>query len=129
MTVQFEELAVYLITLGVPVLLVLAAALSKWIGGLLGGSSAAGQAAAEGVARIVLEKAINYGIGYAIQKAKESNLEVKFDNAFLATVMQYVVERTPDALETFGITPTSLEAMVKARLGLTDPVAQTLLVT
>ena len=129
MTVQFEELAVYLITLGVPVLLVLAAALSKWIGGLLGGSSEAGKAAAEGVARIVLEKAINFGIGYAIQKAKESNLEVKFDNAFLATVMQYVVERTPDALETFGITPTSLEAMVKARLGLTDPVAQTLLVT
>lgn len=68
-----------------------------------------------------LQEAINFGIGYATQKAKESNLEVKFDNAFLATVLQYVVERVPDALEHFGITPTALEAMVKARLGLLAP--------
>lgn len=126
MIVQFQELAVWIIGFGLPVMLVLAQAFSKWIGGLLGGSTASGKAAAEAMARVVLEKAINFGIGYAIQKAKESNLEVKFDNAFLATVMQYVVERTPDALETFGITPSSLEAMVKARLGLTDPVAQKL---
>ena len=126
MTVQFQELAVWIIGFGLPVMLVLAQGLAKWLGGLLGGSTASGKAAAEAMARVVLEKAINFGIGYAIQKAKESNLEVKFDNAFLATVMQYVVERTPDALETFGITPTSLEAMVKARLGLTDPVAQKL---
>lgn len=68
-----------------------------------------------------LQEAINFGIGYAVQKAKEANLEVKFDNAFVAGVVQYVGERTPDALEHFGITPTSLETMVKARLGLLAP--------
>lgn len=75
----------------------------------------------EQIIRDALQQAINFGIGYAVQKAKEANLEVKFDNAFVAGVVQYVGERTPDALEHFGITPTSLEAMVKARLGLLAP--------
>ncbi len=72
----------------------------------------------ESVIKATLQEAINYGIGYAIQKAKEVDGEVKFDNVFLQEAVRYIAERVPDALEHFGITPTSLEAMVKARLGL-----------
>lgn len=72
----------------------------------------------EAVVRATLQEAINYGIGYAMQKAKEVDATVKFDNIFIDNVVKYVFERVPDALEHFGITPTSLEAMVKARIGL-----------
>lgn len=72
----------------------------------------------EPVIKATLQEAINFGIGYAIAKAKEVDTNVKFDNRFIDDVVKYVVERVPDALEHFGITPTSLEAMVKARIGL-----------
>lgn len=121
MTVNFNDIAVWILAFGVPALLVVLNALAKPVIEWLQTKTPFGVLVTEEAARKVLQECINYGIGYATQKLKESNLEVKFDNAFIGTVLQYVVERTPDALEQFGITPTALEAMVKARLGLLAP--------
>ena len=121
MTVNFEEITLWVLAFGVPALIVLLNALAKPFIEWIQTKTPFGVLVTEEAARKVLQEAINYGIGYATQKLKESNLEVKFDNAFIGVVLQYVVERTPDALEQFGITPTALEAMVKARLGLLAP--------
>jgi hypothetical protein len=121
MSVNLNEFVVWVIAFGVPALLVVLNALAKPLVDWIQAKTPFGMLVTEEAARKILQEAINYGIGYATQKVKENNLEVKFDNAFIGVVLQYVVERTPDALEQFGITPTALEAMVKARLGLLAP--------
>jgi len=121
MTVNLQEITIWLLAFGVPAFVVLLNALAKPLVEWIRSKTPFGVLVTEEAARKVLQEAINYGIGYATQKIKENNLEVKFDNAFVGMVLQYVVERTPDALEQFGITPTALEAMVKARLGLLAP--------
>lgn len=118
MTVNFTEFTLWVIAFVVPVLVVIANAGAKILVDYIKTKTPFGFLVSDEMVRGVLQEAINYGIGYATQKAKESNLEVKFDNAFIGTVLQYVVERVPDSLEHFGITPSSLEAMIKARLGL-----------
>ena len=119
--VNFTDPLLWLLALGVPAL----SAVVFWLGSILTDwvkrNTPFGVLVTDQLVREALQGAINFGIGYATQKIKESNATVTFDNAFIGSVVQYVTERVPDALEHFGINATALEAMVKARLGLLHP--------
>jgi len=121
MNVDFTQLATWAVAFFVPAALSIAYALGSVILQYLKKNPLAALFISEDLVRKTLQDCIQWGVGYATQKVKENNLQVKFDNQFIAQVVQYVTEHVPDALAYFKITPSALEAMVKARLGLTDP--------
>ncbi len=67
----------------------------------------------------IIHKGIDYAYTTAINEVNKpgSGLEaVKVDNFFLSLVLSYVVDSAPEIIARFGLTPTRIEDMIKARL-------------
>ena len=68
--------------------------------------------------RAVLQDAIDRGVSFGIGKAKQqlSSVQIDVKNEAAAAAVNYVLARTPDALDHFGVTRESLVEMVMSRL-------------
>lgn len=67
----------------------------------------------------IIHKGIDYAYTTAINEVNKpgSGLEaVKIDNFFLSLVLSYVMDSAPEIIAWFGLTPTRIENMIKARL-------------
>lgn len=69
--------------------------------------------------RVVLQDAIDRGVSFGIGKARkqiEGGVRIDVKSEAAAVAANYVLARTPDALEHFGVTRESLVEMVMSRL-------------
>lgn len=70
--------------------------------------------AVRGYLNEALARAVEYGKVEA--KKAGARTTVKIENVTVAAATQYAVERVPDALARFKITPEALTSMIRARL-------------
>jgi hypothetical protein len=75
--------------------------------------------------RIYLNDALQNGIEFALNKARLSaggaRLTVDLHNETAAVAARYVLDKVPDAIKHFGITPEKVEELVKARMPAPQP--------
>lgn len=72
--------------------------------------------------RAYLDHALNNAVSWGAARAeraligKDGVTDIDLHNATVAAAAQYALDRVPDALAHFGVTPAALETMIEARL-------------
>ena len=69
--------------------------------------------------RAALDQALRQGAAWGIAKAREhakGRADIVVRNAALASAMRYVMDATPDAIRTFGLTPERVKELIEARM-------------